>query len=129
MGKFFPPFGMLTIKKILTTSSMLTAYTLWGVSKVFADFGGPIPNIPGTPGATDEAGIRDKVTDLLIIVLNFLALVAVIFLVIAGIRLITSQVEEDAKNKAKKTILYVLAGLLLILFARVIVGFIAHLFT
>ena len=119
---------MLTIKRIIPLSSALFAHALWGVSKMFAQFGGPIPNIPGTPAAIDEGGVRDRVTDLLIIVLNFLALISVIYLIIAGIRLITSQGEEEAKDKAKKTILYVLAGLLLILFARVIVGFVANLF-
>lgn len=120
---------MLMMKRIASVSSLLSAHALWGISKVFADFGGPIPAIPGTPAATDQAGIRDKITDLLIIVLNFLALLAVIMLVIAGIKLIVSQGEEEEKNKAKKIILYVIAGLLLILFARVIVGFIAHLFS
>lgn len=116
------------MKRIATVSSILSAHALWGISKVFAAFGGPIPAIPGTPSAVDEGGIRDRVTDLLIIVLNFLALLAVIMLVIAGIKLIVSQGEEEEKNKAKKIILYVIAGLLLILFARVIVGFVANLF-
>ena len=55
--------------------------------------------------------------------LNFLALLAIIFIVVAGIRLIVSQGEDEQKDKAKKTILYVIVGLIIILFARVIVGF------
>jgi type IV secretory pathway VirB2 component (pilin) len=87
------------------------------------EFGGPIPAIPGTPGAASEGDIRGIILRALVFVLNFLALIAVIIIVIAGIRLIVSQGEEEEKNKAKKTILYVVIGLLIVLFARVIVGF------
>jgi hypothetical protein len=86
-------------------------------------FGGPIPAIPGTPSAVDKQGIRDVVLRALGFVLDFLALAAVVFIIIAGIRLIISQGSDEQKDKAKKTILYVIIGLLIVLFARVIVGF------
>lgn len=86
-------------------------------------FGGPIPSIPGTPGAFDKQGIRDIILRALTFVLDFLALAAVVFIVIAGIRLIVSQGSDEQKDKAKKIILYVIIGLLVVLFARVIVGF------
>ena len=54
-----------------------------------------------------------------------MALIAVIFIVIAGIRLVVSQGEEQEKDKAKKTILYVIIGLVVILIAQAIVSFIA----
>ncbi len=54
--------------------------------------------------------------------LNFLALIAVVVIIIAGIRLIVSQGEDEPKEKAKKTIFYAIAGLLIVLFAKVIVG-------
>ncbi len=88
-----------------------------------AGFGGNIPAIPGTPSAVDKQGIRDVVLRMLQFVLDFLALAAVVFIVIAGIRLIVSQGGDEQKDKAKKTILFVIIGLLVILFARVIVGF------
>ncbi len=87
------------------------------------EFGGQIPAIPGTPSAASEGDIRGIILRALLFVLNFLALAAVIFIIVAGIRLIVSQGEDEAKNKAKKTILYVIIGLLVVLFARVIVGF------
>lgn len=64
------------------------------------------------------------ITEIVTAVLNFLALIAVIVVIIAGIRLIVSQGEDEAKDKAKKTILYALLGLIIVLFARVIVGLI-----
>lgn len=85
-------------------------------------FGGPTPNIGGLPGGANEQDIRQIIVNILASVLNFLALIAVVVVVIAGIRLIVSQGEDDAKDKAKKTIFYALAGLAIVLFARVIVG-------
>ncbi len=88
------------------------------------DVFGEIPDVGGT-GGTDEQGIRDTVISLLTTVLNFMALVAVIFIIIAGIRLVVSQGSEEERDKAKKTIIYVVVGLIVILLARTIVGFIA----
>lgn len=96
------------------------AYT----STALADFGGPNPGLNGIPGnATDPRAIIISIVNA---VLNFLALVAVVVIVIAGIRLIVSQGEEEAKDKAKKTIFYAIAGLLIVLFSRVIVSLITN---
>ena len=86
-------------------------------------FGGPVPDIEGTPDAASQEDIRGIILTALEFVLDFLALAAVVFIVIAGIRLIFSQGADEQKDKAKKTILFVIIGLLVILFARVIVGF------
>ena len=56
--------------------------------------------------------------------LNFLALIAVVIVIIAGMRLIISQGDDEQKDKAKKAIFYALAGLIIVLFARVIVSLI-----
>jgi hypothetical protein len=78
---------------------------------------GPDPNIDP----------KDLIVRVLLFVLDFVSLIAIIFIVIAGIRLIVSQGSEEQKNKAKKTIVYVIVGLLVILFARVIVSFVTGL--
>ncbi len=105
----------------------VTAGTLAGAGKTFAqvntDFGGAIPAIPGTPEAITGNDARDIILRILAFVLDFLALIAVIYIIIAGIRLIVSQGEEEQMTKSKKTIIYVIVGLLVILFARVIVSF------
>ncbi len=109
--------------KSLATASILSFCT---VSTALAQggFGGPTPNIGGLPGGANEQDIRQIIVNILASVLNFLALIAVVVVVIAGIRLIVSQGEDDAKDKAKKTIFYALIGLAVVLFARVIVGLI-----
>lgn len=91
-------------------------------------FAGPEPDIPGTPGGGEgnAEGIRDIIEDIIIAVLNFLALIAVVVVIIAGIRLIVSQGNEDEMGKAKKAIFYALGGLVIVLFARVIVGLVTN---
>lgn len=74
-------------------------------------------------GPADTAGIRVTIVNVLKIVLNFITLVAVIYVIIAGIRLIVSGGDEGQKDTAKKTIIYVIIGIIVVLFARVIVGF------
>ncbi len=98
------------------------ASTAFAAPSSVGGFGGETPNVGGLPDATTGAGIRNIIVSILASVLNFLALIAVIVVVIAGIRLIVSQGEDDAKDKAKKTIYYALLGLVVVLFARVIVG-------
>lgn len=114
---------MSTFQKLSCRTWLVMTGVIAPFSTALAGFGGPIPSIPGTPSAVDKQGIRDVILRALAFVLDFLALAAVIFVVIAGIRLIVSGGSDDQKDKAKKIILYVIIGLLVVLFARVIVGF------
>ena len=99
-----------------------------GATTAFAQFAGPEPDIAGTPSSNNAnaGGIRTIITNVLIAVLNFLALAAVVVVVVAGIRLVVSQGEEEVKEKAKKTITYALVGLVIVLLARVIVGLVTN---
>lgn len=90
-------------------------------NRALAQFGGELPDLEGT--ASGDTDIRETVINVLQYVLTFLALIAVVVIVIAGIRMIVSQGSEEERDKAKKTILYAVIGLLIVLFARVIVGF------
>lgn len=85
--------------------------------------------INGLNQASDINGLntsdpRAAVVNILRAVLNYLALIAVIMIVIAGFYLVLSFGDDDKKDKAKKIIYYTLIGLLVILFARVIVSFV-----
>ncbi len=113
-------FDRLSLK-IWTLISSATV----GISAAYADGLGPPPPIQGLPSSspTSSDQIVTILVNIVVWVLNFLAILAVIFIIIGGIRLIVSQGEEQAKEKAKKTILYVVIGLIVVLLARVIVGF------
>jgi succinate dehydrogenase/fumarate reductase cytochrome b subunit len=110
-------------------ASALGVSALVGVSSAFAQsFAGPDPNLPGTPsaGGSDANTYRNIVISVITAVLNFLALVAVVVVIIAGIRLIVSQGNEEELGKAKKAIFYALIGLVIVLLARVIVGIVTN---
>lgn len=90
--------------------------------KANAAFGGPLPNIEGTA----EGGANQTRTSLIKVinfVLGFLALVAVIFVIVGGVRILTAGGNDENVTKGRKTIIYAIIGLVVIFFARVIVGF------
>jgi type IV secretory pathway VirB2 component (pilin) len=111
-------------RNISLCASAAAINMMMGVQAFAQSFAGPIPSIPGTPDSAGDP--RNAIIQIVRYVLNFLALIAVIVIIIAGIRLILSQGEEEPKEKAKKTILYAIIGLIIVLFARVIVALITE---
>jgi succinate dehydrogenase hydrophobic anchor subunit len=81
-------------------------------------------NCDGT--STDD--IKQIIVDILTTVLDFVLLLALVYVIVAGLRLIISGGDEGEKDKAKKTIIYVIVGIIVIILARVIVTFVADLF-
>ena len=89
-------------------------------------------NGPGLEGGVVQAGmidgpvkapLRDVILSIFYKALGFLALAAVVMIVIAGFTLVLSGGSDTAKDTAKKMILYVAIGLIVILLARTGVGF------
>ncbi len=120
---------MNALQQLSLSASAAAVTTMVTVSSALAQesFAGPEPEIPGTPGAGEGvSGLRDTIESIIVAVLNFLALIAVVVVIIAGIRLIVSQGNDEEKDKAKKAIFYALAGLVIVLFARVIVGLVTN---
>ncbi|TSC58262.1 MAG: hypothetical protein Greene041619_693 [Candidatus Peregrinibacteria bacterium Greene0416_19] len=121
-GQNSSPFFMNTLQRFSYGSAIASMGLVTMVSRALAgdsNLGGT----GGVPGSA-ETNIRVTVLRLLNTVLNFLALIAVIFIIVAGIRLIASQGEQEQKDKAKKTIIYVVIGLVVVLLAKVIVGWV-----
>ncbi len=118
----FPNFFMTTLQRV----TYRTWFALAGAT-AFAPIASAVNLGSDDPGGDLPSGtvnLRQLILNILAWVLNFLALLAVIFIIIAGIRLIVSQGDDDQKGKAKKTIMYVIIGLIVIILARVIVGFV-----
>lgn len=67
--------------------------------------------------------LREVILDYLYLALSFLAMAGVIMIIAAGIYMVVSGGDETAKDKAKKIILYVVIGLVIVFLARSIVGF------
>ena len=95
-------------------ASQLLAY------KAFAALPEPDP----IPGLSTQTNIRSAIVDIITRVLDFILLIAVVFVIVAGIRLIVSGGSDEQKDKAKNTIIYVIVGIIIVLFARVIVTFV-----
>jgi succinate dehydrogenase/fumarate reductase cytochrome b subunit len=107
----------------LTTWTSTAALAFLAHGYAYASIFGSTPNLESGIGGSSD--IRGAILEVLKAVLSFMALIAVVFIVIGGIRLVVSQGEEQEKDKAKKTIIYVIIGLIVILLARAIVEFIA----
>lgn len=120
---------MTLLKKINNHTCNLVLLTCaWAVAfSARAQFNAnePIYGGGGIEEGTEEAGLivgeetlREKIISILETVLSYMALAAVVVIVIAGIRLVVSQGEDEQKEKAKRTIIYAVVGLLVILLAR-----------
>lgn len=121
---------MNTPKK--TFSTLIAGAAAWiaalpvAVAQIFNSDGGIEEGLETAGGISNiqTGDVRETVVRVLGQVLSFLALVAVIAVIIAGIYLIVGMGSDDSKERAKKIILYTIIGLVIILFSRVIVGLI-----
>lgn len=122
----FPLFLMMVSSLKKTTQALAASSLGWlaTASVAYAELFGDVPPIGADPDDPRGAviGIIEKV-------LSFMALIAVVIIVIAGIRLVVSQGDETAVDKGKKTILFAVIGLIVILLASAIVGFVADIAT
>lgn len=81
----------------------------------------PPDDVSGLSSTTD---LQQAIVDVVEAVLDFILIIAVVFVIVAGIRLIVSGGDDSQKDKAKNTIIYVIVGIIVVLFARVIVTFV-----
>lgn len=88
-----------------------------------------IANAVGLGGISSISSIRQLIVVIINFILDILLLLAVGAIIVAGVYLITSNGEEGQKDKAKKIILYAVAGILVALFSRVIVLFVNSIFS
>jgi lysylphosphatidylglycerol synthetase-like protein (DUF2156 family) len=75
------------------------------------------------PVEVPQGELRPSIISILIFVLTFLALAAIITIIVAGLFLILGFGTEQSAQRARKILLYTIIGLIVIFFARIIVGF------
>ncbi len=119
------------MKKILRFAPAISLYTGFGIARAqaacdptFGIFGG-LDCMPGNPGLTLPQAIQTTVNTLLFIV----GVTAVIALIIAGIRYITSGGNPQSVTAAKNSILYAVIGIVVAVLAYAIVEFVVRQFT
>ncbi|MEK7137015.1 MAG: hypothetical protein AAB853_01905, partial [Patescibacteria group bacterium] len=89
-----------------TAKVMTAAYlALLPLGRVFAQFGGELPDIEGTAEGGSGA-TRDSIVKVINFVLTFLALVAVVFVIVGGFRILAAAGNEEQVTKGRKTIIY-----------------------
>lgn len=112
-----------TVKNISVKASTALMLSMAGAQHAFAGVFGPIPD---TGGGGDVEAAATSIIDA---ILNILGIIAVIVIIIAGLRLIVGGADEAQREKARNTVLYAVIGLILILFAKAIVQFVADNFS
>lgn len=105
------------MRKLLAQASGAFAASQLLAYRAFA----ALPDPQTIPGLSTEVNIKDAIVNIITKILDFILIIAVLYVVIAGIRLIVSGGDEGQKDKAKTTIIYVIAGIIVVLLARVIV--------
>ncbi len=87
-----------------------------------------LDSLAGVGGISSATSIRALILSIIAFLLDIVLLLAVLAVIIAGIYLIVSNGDEANKDKAKKIVFYAIAGIILIVFARVIVVFVNTVF-
>lgn len=107
-------FGLMAIA--------LTAFTLvpaTGMAQLISP-----DDVPGaiTAQTGGEGDIKEFAKTILNFLLGFLGFICVVFIIYAGFLLVTSSGNEDNVGKAKKILMYAIAGIILILASFAIVN-------
>lgn len=106
------------MKKLFSRATISTA--LLTVPGIVLAQGGVVGTELGVSGADLEPAITFIINALLALA----GLVAAIYLILGGVRYITSQGDEDKAGEAKQTILYAVIGLIVIGLSAAIVNFV-----
>ena len=71
----------------------------------------------------------DKIQEIVVYLLSFLSIVAVLYIIYAWFRIMTSSWDDDVVKNQKKTIMYVIIWILVIRFAWLIANFAVKIWT
>ena len=89
-----------------------------------------IGTITGTGSCDSLTSSKKSIDNIAALVLNLLSaivgLIAVIFIIIGGMRYVTSAGNPQTTNDAKNTILYAIIGIFIVVLAQIIVKFLLH---
>jgi len=110
--------GMFAFLSLVSASPLLAATPKEDVCKGVALTGGSCNDTSGGPNV--QSVIRDVINILSFVV----GVVAVIMVIIGGLRYITSGGDSNSTSAAKNTILYAVIGLVIVAMAQVIVRFV-----
>lgn len=124
-----------TLKNLIMTSLLagflVAPVVLAPVTVLAADIGGSLcegGNLEIGNSNCDEGNPENKVNEMITLVINFFSIVvgvvAVIMIIIGGLKYITSSGDSNNITSAKNTILYAIVGLIIVALAQFIVKFV-----
>lgn len=111
--------------------AVLTLIAVFGVASVaLPAYAQPVNEIRSGVNATgsDKTTLEVRIQDIVNLMLFILGAIAVIMIVIGGIRYTTSNGDSSAITSAKNTILYAVVGLIVAILAYAIVNFVLDAF-
>lgn len=113
--------------KNITNKAMIALVAFAGLTSQALAQGGGSPFIRGEdciPGLTCAGDFRSAVISYLNYFLAFLGLLAVAFIIYAGVLMVTAAGNEEQIGKGKNIIMYAAIGIIIILLAWTIVNFV-----
>ena len=115
------------IKKLTASlgSAMFLANNAFAQSAAFFDN----PQTGAAPNVAAQGTLGQNVTSIINFFLGLLGLIAVAFLIYAGVLMVTAGGEEKGVEKAKKIITYAVIGIVIILLSYTIVTFVTSAIT
>ncbi|MCP4524270.1 MAG: TrbC/VirB2 family protein, partial [Candidatus Gracilibacteria bacterium] len=84
--------------------------------------------IGGIEGIEKEQTASEYIQNIVAYLLGFVAIIAVLYIIYAGFNILIGNGEEEKLNQSKKTIMYVVLGMLIIFLAWSIVSFVFDVF-
>lgn len=110
------------MKKVVTKASLALFSSLALVSPAFAQI--IVPECPAELQAKNLCSLTRVITIILNAILAVVGIIALIYLVIGGLRYITSSGNPDAVEGAKNQILYAIIGIIVVVLAWALVNFV-----
>ena len=111
---------------MISIRSSLASVSAVATSMLFATSAWAGTSLSATPTVSGASNLNSGVAQVVNAVLNFVAVIALVLIVIAGFRIMLSQGDEPARDGAKKTIIYLIIGIIIIVFAKAITNFIIN---
>lgn len=116
---------------LFSMTLLLSFSAFFGAGVVSADTKGQINQgineaNGGSPNVTPEKAINSTITNIINVTSALVGVIAVIMIIIAGLRYVTSAGNPEAAKSAKNTILYAIVGLVIVALAQIIVHFVLH---
>ncbi len=126
MGTFLADLSLRAAAKLMIFSDILAPQIL---AATYGGSGleGGLNQAGGITGISSGTDLKQLIIHIIEFALNFVTLLAVGVVIYAGIRLIISLGEDESKEKAKKSLIHVAIGLVIVILSRAIVLLITNL--